>query len=112
MSSFVTNAKNNIFSSPKVTSSHQSKLSETENELKELEEKISRYSVVIRPAKKDDCVLPEDERTEVAISHLNSSHPIPQNILILQIEAELECPVCLEICRPPIYQCGEGGLRY
>ena len=65
LSSFVTNAKYNIFSSPKVTSSHQSKLSETENELKELEEKISRYSVVIRPAKKDDCVLPEDERTEV-----------------------------------------------
>jgi len=74
----------------KVTEDHESKLEESSAEVTELEEKMSKYSNVVRPPKKEDCGLPEDERTEV--------------------ESELECPVCMEICRPPIYQCGEGHI--
>ena len=52
-------------------------------EVAELELKSSTYSVV-RPKRVEESSLPESERSE--------------------IEAELECPVCLEISRPPIYQ--------
>ena len=27
-----------------------------------------------------------------------------------EIERELECPVCMEIAKPPIYQCEEGHI--
>ena len=72
-----------------VTSSHQEKLEVLKEELKDLENKCSQYSV-LRPKKVEESSLPESERSE--------------------IESELECPVCLEISRPPIYQCPEGHL--
>jgi len=28
----------------------------------------------------------------------------------LNIEAELECPICFELSRPPVYQCPEGHI--
>jgi len=75
----------------KVSSVHQLKLEELKTEVAGLDEKSCQYSVVSRPNNNQtENSLPEDERSE--------------------IEAELECPVCLEICRPPIYQCGEGHI--
>ena len=29
---------------------------------------------------------------------------------LCELEQELECPVCMEISRPPIYQCEEGHI--
>jgi len=72
-----------------VTSIHQEKLEVLKKELSDLDLKCSTYSV-IRPKKVEESSLPESERSE--------------------IESELECPVCLEISRPPIYQCPEGHL--
>lgn len=73
----------------KVTEAHQLKLEALKTEISELEIKCSSYSVV-RGKKVEESSLPEDERSEV--------------------ESELECPVCLEISRPPIYQCPEGHI--
>ena len=58
-------------------------------EISDLDLRSSTYSVV-RAKKVEESSLPESERSE--------------------IESELECPVCLEISRPPIYQCPEGHL--
>ena len=66
-----------------MTATHQEKLEVLKKEVAELELKSSTYSVV-RPKRVEESSLPESERSE--------------------IEAELECPVCLEISRPPIYQ--------
>jgi len=73
----------------KVTAAHQEKLEVMKTEITELDNKSSSYSVV-RGKKVEESSLPEDERSEV--------------------ESELECPVCLEISRPPIYQCPEGHI--
>jgi len=73
----------------KVTAAHQEKLEVMKTEISELDNKSSSYSV-IRCKKVEESSLPEDERSEV--------------------ESELECPVCLEISRPPIYQCPEGHI--
>ena len=58
-----------------VTSAHQKKLEELRGELGVLEANSSEYSVIKKKADIVESVLPEDERSE--------------------IEAELECPVCL-----------------
>jgi len=73
----------------KVTEAHQIKLEALKTEVAELETKSSSYSV-IRGKKVEESSLPEDERSEV--------------------ESELECPVCLQISMPPIYQCPEGHI--
>ena len=73
----------------KVTAAHQEKLEILKKELADIEIKSSSYSIV-RAKKVEESSLPESERSE--------------------IESELECPVCLEISRPPIYQCPEGHL--
>jgi len=73
----------------KVTNNHQEKIEVLKKELNDLEIKSSTYSV-IRPKKVEESSLPESERSE--------------------IESELECPVCFEISRPPIYQCPEGHI--
>ena len=58
-----------------MTSAHQKKLEELRGELGVLEANSSEYSVIKKKADAVESVLPEDERSE--------------------IEAELECPVCL-----------------
>ena len=73
----------------KVTEAHQEKLEILKKELADIDIKSSTYSIV-RNKKVEESSLPESERNE--------------------IESELECPVCLEISRPPIYQCPEGHL--
>eukprot|EP00092_Neocalanus_flemingeri_P017423 GFUD01018846.1.p1 GENE.GFUD01018846.1~~GFUD01018846.1.p1 ORF type:complete len:499 (+),score=131.10 GFUD01018846.1:381-1877(+) len=73
----------------KVTAAHQDKLETMKTEISELDNKSSSYSIV-RGKKIEESSLPEDERSEV--------------------ESELECPVCLDISRPPIYQCPEGHI--
>merc|ERR550519_3297070 len=73
----------------KVTEAHQEKLEILKKELSDIDIKSSTYSIV-RNKKVEECSLPESERSE--------------------IESELECPVCLEISRPPIYQCPEGHI--
>ena len=68
-----------------MTAAHQEKVAGLRAELTELEQKSSQHCVVRpRPGQQEESALPEAERSEV--------------------EAELECPVCFEISRPPIYQ--------
>jgi len=74
-----------------VTSAHQTKLEELRAELSEIDKKSSAHCVVrSNGQREEESSLPEDERSEV--------------------EAELECPVCLELSQPPIYQCPEGHI--
>lgn len=73
----------------KVTNAHQEKMDVLKKEISDLDLRSSTYSVV-RAKKVEESSLPESERSEM--------------------ESELECPVCLEISRPPIYQCPEGHL--
>jgi len=79
----------------KVTSAHHLKLEQLKKEVDDLDQRCSEFSVVKRKGEKQgtvqgECHLPDEERSEM--------------------ESELECPVCLEISRPPIYQCGEGHI--
>ena len=48
-----------------------------------------------------------DCRTQL-LKHANSPSKAVEESMSL--ESELECPVCTEICLPPIYQCPEGHI--
>jgi len=77
-----------------VNTAHQAKLEELKAEISEVDRKSSENCVVRsrgeKSAEESLHCLPEDERSEV--------------------EADLECPVCYELSRPPIYQCPEGHI--
>ena len=59
--------------------------------------------------------LPEDERSEVGHhfhhhqQHHKHQHHHHQHCH-QKVGADLECPVCYELSRPPIYQCPEGHI--
>merc|ERR1712032_1513932 len=66
-------------------------LNESSTEISELESSIElKYQAISKMQEESLHCLPEDERSEV--------------------EADLECPVCYELSRPPIYQCPEGHI--
>ena len=60
---------------------------------KELEDKMSEYAVLAPPP----C-----QRQSTALSKKQEE--------LKELEEELECPVCMDISRPPIYQCEEGHI--
>ena len=63
-----------------------------------IDEKISKYSVV-QP--KDGYVQPKQRPLK---------RDVKKSGELKELEAELECPVCMEVSRPPIYQCEEGHI--
>eukprot|EP00096_Caligus_rogercresseyi_P009048 TRINITY_DN3002_c0_g1_i1.p1 TRINITY_DN3002_c0_g1~~TRINITY_DN3002_c0_g1_i1.p1 ORF type:complete len:483 (+),score=143.23 TRINITY_DN3002_c0_g1_i1:44-1492(+) len=74
--------------------SHGSSIKKFEDQVSSIDADISRYSVLVPIARKEE----DSKRT-----HLNNEE-------LQEIEGELECPVCMDISRPPIYQCEEGHI--
>lgn len=80
-----------------INKDHQEKINGLTESMKAIDAKISDYSVCI-------VHVPAEPNTK----------PVKDNDTISdelrEIETELECPVCMEISRPPIYQCEEGHI--
>ena len=71
--------------------------------IRDLEAKISDYScLILTPT-----TSPDGASLPPASSKLSDIEPSDE---LREIERELECPVCMEIARPPIYQCEEGHI--
>nr|ACO12155.1 E3 ubiquitin-protein ligase sina [Lepeophtheirus salmonis] len=72
--------------------SHGTSLTRFEEIVSLIDTDISKYSVLVPVQRKPSNAnrLDEDELKE--------------------LEGELECPVCMDISRPPIYQCEEGHI--
>jgi len=77
-----------------INKDHQDKVNGITESIKEVDAKVTDYSVCIVPA-------PPEE---------TNSKPYTMSEELREIEQELECPVCMEISRPPIYQCEEGHI--
>lgn len=54
-----------------------------------------------------EILLYKQQRSSGPPTRLNPSKSVEAG---LNIEAELECPICFELSRPPIYQCPEGHI--
>ena len=66
--------------------------------ISEIDLKINEFAVLPTPETKDQKATPK------LLSDLEPSDELRE------IERELECPVCMEIAKPPIYQCEEGHI--
>ena len=63
-----------------------------------IEKQVSQYAILHSNA------VPTDQSKPSKLSDLEPSDELRE------IERELECPVCMEIAKPPIYQCEEGHI--
>jgi len=81
-----------------INKDHQDKVNGITESIKEVDAKVTDYSVCIVPAP------PEETNSKPKINSYTMSEELRE------IEQELECPVCMEISRPPIYQCEEGHI--
>ena len=75
----------------------QLKVSGLSKSIADIEGQISKYAIMLVPS-------PLMGREKAKLSDMEPSNELKD------IESELECPVCMEIARPPIYQCEEGHL--
>lgn len=77
----------------------------SETKIRDCREKISQYI--------NDTKEKIKERSKESPAPLNKSdkyNSIGTSYECLNIESELECPICFELSRPPIYQCPEGHI--
>nr|ACO15158.1 E3 ubiquitin-protein ligase Siah1 [Caligus clemensi] len=74
--------------------SHGESLKKFEEIVSGLDGDISKYSVLV-PVERKKSIAPGSSLHEEELK---------------EIEGELECPVCMDISRPPIYQCEEGHI--
>jgi hypothetical protein len=65
-----------------------------------IDTKMSQYAVLLPP--QSDAASQNTKNPK-----LSDIEPSDE---LREIELELECPVCMEIARPPIYQCEEGHI--
>merc|ERR1712025_1096254 len=80
-----------------INESHEEKVNGLNQSIQELDTKASQFAVVVMPSKSSN-----DKSSK--LSDLEPSEELRE------IESELECPVCMEMALPPIYQCEEGHI--
>lgn len=78
----------------KINHRHQEQLEQLVCQRNELEAKMSQYAVLAPPPVARKAVTTAAKDSEQ----------------LKELEQELECPVCMDISRPPIYQCEEGHI--
>lgn len=76
----------------------------------ELDEKISKYSVIHPRKDSGDGDTKESDKKTSNQQEKKRATEVKRSGELKEIEAELECPVCMEVSRPPIYQCEEGHI--
>ena len=84
---------------------HHSK-SVQEKKVQESKEKLNQFINDIKHKVKDRNKTQADKETE-------ASNPLPRPPSMydgLNVESELECPICFELSRPPVFQCPEGHI--
>ena len=95
------------------TRQYQNSKQNNETKIKDSKEKLTQYM--------NDTRQKIQERNKSSPGPLNKSSPGPLNksdkynsigtsVECLDIESELECPICFELSRPPIYQRPEGHI--
>ena len=70
-----------------------------EKKVEESQEKLHQFVSDMKMKVKDRIKSPE-----------NKMKKAPSMYDGLNIESELECPICFELSRPPVYQCPEGHI--
>merc|ERR1719317_1253897 len=84
-----------------VSESHSARQEALNKTALEINDKISKYAVIKQTA--STATASKDQNKRSAKKAVKSKE-------LAEVEAELECPVCMDVSRPPIYQCEEGHI--
>ena len=80
----------------------------------DLTSKMREYAIIKNPVVSDSKADEASENTNSArIIEANKAKDAKKKAKsaeLREVERELECPVCMEVSRPPIYQCEEGHI--
>ena len=55
-------------------------------------------------------IVVQSTSTSMPTANVDSELSIARAEELRELERELECPVCMDISQPPIYQCEEGHI--
>ena len=83
----------------------QEKVTGITGSIEEIDHKVSQYAVLNIPG-----VSGSGNTTISKQSSKKLLSDIEPSEELREIERELECPVCMDIAKPPIYQCEEGHI--
>ena len=90
------------------TRQHQHNKDNTEKKVRDCEEKLAQYVSDIKEKVKER--RKESLESPEPLNRSSKYNSMVASFECLNIEAELECPICFELSRPPIYQCPEGHI--
>ena len=89
--------------SQKVNESHSERVSALNASISKIESKMSDFAVIVVQSN-------SSLTTSSTPNNVDSALNVERTEELRELERELECPVCMDISQPPIYQCEEGHI--
>ena len=78
--------------------------------LADLSNKMREYAIIKNPIVSDSKPEPDSNQPSSDASKTKDTKKKAKSAEMREVERELECPVCMDVSRPPIYQCEEGHI--
>ena len=76
----------------------------------DLTNKMREYAIIKNPVVDNSKSDEASKNKNSANVNMKEAKKKARSAELKEIERELECPVCMEVSRPPIYQCEEGHI--
>ena len=76
----------------------------------DLANKMREYAIIKNPVISDSKSESNSNQTSSDSAKNKDTRKKAKSAEMREVERELECPVCMDVSRPPIYQCEEGHI--
>ena len=76
----------------------------------DLTNKMREYAIIKNPVVDQSKSDESSDKKNTTNSKMKDARKKAKSAELKEVERELECPVCMEVSRPPIYQCEEGHI--
>ena len=87
-----------------MNSSHSESVEALNAAIAKMESKMSDFAVIVVQASPSTSSASNgDASSNIELNAVRAEE-------LRELERELECPVCMDISKPPIYQCEEGHI--
>ena len=84
-----------------VNESHSERVTALNCSISKIESKMSDFAVIVVQSSASLTATSASFELELSVARAEE---------LKELERELECPVCMDISKPPIYQCEEGHI--
>ena len=76
----------------------------------DLANKMREYAIIKNPVVSNSKSTSNANEPNSGASKTKDTKKKSKSSEMREVERELECPVCMDVSRPPIYQCEEGHI--